>query len=101
MVGFAGAVTSAGAGPASAGLETSAPVAAGIVCVERRVRRLAILEPVVNEHGWPPDTGDSVNLLPVLRPLSETVVGAAIGVVVVAVAVGVIVVSPICNATAV
>jgi hypothetical protein len=56
LLGFAGPVTSAGAGPASAGLETSAPAAAGIVCVERRVRRLAILEPVVNEHGWPPDT---------------------------------------------
>jgi hypothetical protein len=98
-VGVAGLVMSAGAGPASAGLATSAPAAAG-ACVERRVRLLAMLEPVLNEHGWPPDTGDSVNLLPRLRPRSETIVGAVVGIVVAA-ADGVVAMSPICSATAV
>ena len=101
LLGFAGAVTSVGAGPASAGLATSAPVAAGIAGVDRRVRPLAIFEPVVNEHGGPPDTGDSVSLLPLLRPLSETIVGAVIGVADAAVVDDVVAVSPSCNATAV
>jgi len=100
-VGVVGFVMSAGAGPASAGLDTSAPVAAG-ACVERRVRLLAIFEPVVNEHGWPPATDDSVNLFPLLRPLSETMAGAAIGDDVAAAAVeGDVDISPNCNATAV
>jgi len=97
-VGFA---ISAGAGPASAGLATSAPVAAGAASVERRDRLLAMLEPVLNEHGWPPDTGDRVNLFLCLRPRSETIVGEAVGVVVAAVADGVVAMSPICSATAV
>jgi len=100
LLGLAGPVTSAGAGPASAGLATSAPVAAG-AAVERRVRLLAIFEPVVNEQGWPPATDDSVNLFPLLRPLSETMVGADIGVVAGVVADGVVVMSPNCRATAV
>lgn len=100
-VGVAGLVMSAGAGPASAGLATSAPVAAGS-CVERRVRLLAIFDPVAKEHGWAADTGDRVNRFPLLRPLSETIVGAAVGVVVAAVVVdGVVALSPICRATAV
>ena len=93
LLGLAGAVTSAGAGPASAGLATSAPVATG-ACVEGRVRLLAIFEPVVNEHGWPPATDDSVNLFRLLRPLSETMVGAAVGVVAAVVVDGVVAMSP-------
>ena len=93
LLGLAGAVTSAGAGPASAGLATSAPVATG-ACVEGRVRLLAIFEPVVNEHGWPPATDDSVNLFRLLRPLSETMVGAAVGVVATVVVDGVVAMSP-------
>jgi hypothetical protein len=97
-----GPVTSEGAGPASAGLETSAPVAVGIVCVECRVRRLAIFDAGVNEQAWPPETEDSVKRLPLFRPRSETIVGAvAAGVVVAAVDEVVAAISPSCSATAV
>ena len=99
-VGVAGLVMSAGAGPASAGLATSAPDAPG-ACIERRVCLLAIFEPVVNEHGWPPATDDSVNLFRLLRPLSETMVGAAVGVVAATDGDGVVATSPNWRATAV
>ena len=92
--GFAGAVTSEGAGPASAGLATVAPVAAG-VCRERR----AIARPGANEHCVPPETGINVKRLPDFRARNETIVGA-----VVVAAAGVVVVvgtSPVCKATAV
>jgi hypothetical protein len=47
--GFAGPVTSAGDGPASAGLATS--VAVGVTGCGRRVRLLATARAGVNEHG--------------------------------------------------
>jgi len=68
----AGAAISAGAGPACAGLATSAPTAAGI---DRFERRLAIARPGENEQGWAGSTDDRVNLLPLRRPRSETICG--------------------------
>jgi hypothetical protein len=92
----AGFVTSAGAGPASAGLATSVPVAAGV----RRVRRFATVRAGVNEQVCAaPGTDVRVNLSPVLRALNEITVGVVgvVGVVVVVAARE----SPICKATAV
>jgi len=100
--GVFGAGISAGAGPASAGLDTSAPVAVGVVVrVGRRVRRLAIFDAGVNEQACPPGKDDSVNLFPDLRPLSETIVGGVVDAVVAAVGDGVVAISPTCSATAV
>lgn len=87
--GFAGAVTSPGAGPTSAGLATSVPVAAGVICGVRPLR-LALAAAGVNEHVLvDPDIGINVSRSPLFRPLSEITVGV------------VVVPSPICSATAV
>ena len=67
--GFAGVVTSAGAGPASAGVVTVAPVAAAF-CRERREL------PGVNEHRIVlPGTDVSVKRLPEWRARNETICG--------------------------
>ena len=86
--GVAGELNSVGAGPTSAGLETSAPLAAGVACLI--LRRLADADAGMKEHvPVEPLTGVSVSRLPLLRPLSETMVGVAV------------VPSPACSATAV
>lgn len=95
--GFAGVVTSVGVAPASAGLATVVPAAAG-VCRERR----AILRDDENEHGIvAPGTDVNVRRLPDLCARNETICGgvaAAAPAVVVVAPVGT---SPVCNATAV
>lgn len=88
-LGVAGAMTSAGAGPASAGLATSAPTAAGAADSDFRVLLLLVARPGVNEHGWAESTDVNVSRSPDFRPLNETTVGVAV------------VASPICRATAV
>ena len=89
-LGVAGAITSAGAGPASAGLATSAPTAAaGAADSDFRVLLLTVARPGVNEQGCAGSVGDNVSRSPALRPLIETTVGVAV------------VASPICRATAV
>ena len=50
-LGVAGAITSAGAGPASAGLATSAPTAAGAAGSDFGVLLLLVARPGVNEQG--------------------------------------------------
>ena len=72
VVGVAGAVISAGVGPAAAGLATSVPTAAGIVLF---VRRLAIVRPVEKEQGCAASTDVNVSRLPLLRPRSEITAG--------------------------
>jgi hypothetical protein len=71
-------VTSAGVGPASAGLVTSVPVAAGTGCGARGLRRLlATVRDGVNEHVCvEPATGISVRRSPFFRARSEITCGA-------------------------
>jgi hypothetical protein len=88
-LGVAGAMTSAGDGPASAGLETSAPTAAGAAGSDFGVLLLLVARPGVNEQGWAGSAGDNVSRSPDFRPRKETTVGVAV------------VASPICRATAV
>ena len=79
--GVRGVVVSAGVGPASAGLVTSVPVAAGTGCGERvLLRLLATVRDGMNEHVFvEPATGISVRRSPVLRARSETTRGAVAG----------------------
>jgi hypothetical protein len=87
--GVAGEVTSAGDGPTSAGLATSAPVAPCVLCCER-LFRLAVVDDGINEHVLvEPAIGVKISRSPLFRPLNEITVG------------GVVAPSPICSATAV
>lgn len=85
----AGAATSAGDGPASAGLATSVPTATGIAGSARLLLRLAIVRAGAKLQGCAASTDDSVNLSFALLPRKETIIGVALASL------------PICNATAV
>jgi len=88
-LGVAGVITSAGAGPASAGFATSAPTAAaGAADSDFRDLLLLVARPGVNEQGCAGSTDDNVSRSADLRPLNDTIVGVAVA-------------SPICKATAV
>jgi len=77
--GVRGVVTSAGVGPASAGLVTSVPAAAGTACGERGPRFLATARDGMNEHVCvEPATGINVRRSPLLRARRETICGAVV-----------------------
>ena len=84
------AVTSAGAGPAAAGLATSVPTATGVADSVRLLLRLATDRAGEKLHGCAASIELSVNLSPDFLPRNDTIVGGLPAVA-----------SPICIATAV